>query len=115
MAADTLQLKSAVLCAPFTTMTEMGRRLLGWPLCCLNMHRFDNVAHLRTLDGRGAAVRIFHGSEDESIPVAMGRQLYELFPRTVQFTAVPEAHHNDVVMQAREEIGNAMREMAAKP
>jgi pimeloyl-ACP methyl ester carboxylesterase len=115
MAADVLQLKAAVLCAPFTSMTEMGRLILGWPLCCLNRHRFDNVAHLRKLDKRGAAVRIFHGAEDEIIPVRMGRELHALFPRTTQLDEVEEGRHNDVVLRARVEIGVAMQELAGKP
>jgi pimeloyl-ACP methyl ester carboxylesterase len=112
MAADDLQLKSAVLCSPFTTMTDMGRQILGWPLCYLNMHRFDNVSRLKALDTRGASVRIFHGAEDEIIPVTMSRRMQEMFPRTVQFTEVPEGRHNDVVMRARTDIGKAMRDLA---
>jgi uncharacterized protein len=115
MAADALQLKVAVLCSPFTTLTEMGRRVLGWPLCCLNRHRFDNVAHLRALDTRGAAVRIFHGTDDEVIPTAMSRQMHELFPKTVRLKEVSGGRHNDVVMRARKEIGGAMRELALIP
>jgi pimeloyl-ACP methyl ester carboxylesterase len=112
MAADDLQLKSAVLCAPFTTMTEMGRCVLGWPLCYLNLHRFDNVSRLRSLDQRGASVRIFHGAEDEVIPVEMSHRMQTMFPRMVQFTEVPEGRHNDVVMRAREEVGKAMQALS---
>ena len=115
MTADDLQLTSVVLCSPFTTMTEMGRRVLGWPLCYLNMHRFDNVSRLRVLDKRGAKVRIFHGAEDEVIPVEMSRRLQTMFPKTVQFTEVPEGRHNDVVMRAREDVGKAMRELSGLP
>lgn len=115
MAADSLQLQRAVLCAPFTTMTEMGRLALGWPLCCLNLHRFDNVTRLKSLERRGAAVRIFHGTEDEVIPVTMSRTLAGKFPKTVRLTEIPDRRHNDVVMAATNEIGAAMRELCGIP
>jgi pimeloyl-ACP methyl ester carboxylesterase len=112
MVAEDLQLRVAVLCAPFTTMTGMARRVVGWPLCHLNLHRFDNVARLRSLDARGASVRVFHGSDDEVIPVAMGRELHALFPRTISFTEVPDSRHNDIIMRARDDLGDAMGELS---
>jgi pimeloyl-ACP methyl ester carboxylesterase len=112
MTADDLKLKSAVLCAPFTTMTEMGRRVLGWPLCCLNLHRFDNVTRLRSLDQLGARVHMYHGSEDEVIPVEMSRQMQQMFPNMVRFTEVEGGRHNDVVMGAAKDIGVSMQELA---
>jgi pimeloyl-ACP methyl ester carboxylesterase len=115
MAADKMELRGAVLCAPFTSMTAMGRLLLGWPLCHLCLHRFDNVARLRVLDERGAKVRIFHGAEDEAIPVEMCRELAKTFPRTVQAKEVEGGGHNDVILQARDEIGRAMLEVAGPP
>lgn len=115
MGADDLHLQSVVLCAPFTSLTDMGRIMLGWPLCHLNLHRFDNVARLTVLSARGAKVRVFHGTEDEVIPVRMSRELLQRFPRTVQFTEVPEARHNDVVMSARAGISAAMRELSGLP
>jgi pimeloyl-ACP methyl ester carboxylesterase len=112
MAADKMKLQSAVLCAPFTSMTDMGRRVLGWPLCYLNMHRFDNVARLRTLEERGASVRMFHGTDDEVIPVEMSRKMQKLFPRMVRLTEVERGRHNDVVDLARQGTAEAMRELS---
>jgi predicted esterase len=114
MAVDKLQLKAAVLCNPFTTMTDMGRLVLGWPLCYLNLHRFDNVARLKALEpGKsGARVHIFHGVEDEVIPVRMSREMAAAFPETVKLTEVKHTGHNDVIMQARREIGEAMEKLA---
>lgn len=114
MGADTMHLRGAVLCAPFTTMTDMGRRVLGWPLCYLNLHRFDNVARLRVLHERGTPVRLFHGTQDEVIPVGMSRTMAAHFTRTVELNEVTEGHHNDVVQLARESIGTAMLELSGK-
>ena len=112
MTAETLQFQRAVLCAPFTTMTDMARRTLGWPLCLLNRHRFDNIARLQTLAGGEAQVRIFHGTADEVVPVGMSRELAAKFPQIVRLTEMRESHHNEVVSDAGEGIGAAMRELA---
>ncbi len=113
IASERLQLKRAVLCAPFTTMTDMARRTVGWPLCYLNRHRFDNIARLQALSAGVFAARIFHGSNDEAIPTSMGRALAGKFPQTTRFTEVMDCDHNMVVMMAAEDIGKAMRELVA--
>ncbi len=112
IAMDRLQLQRAVLCAPFTTMTDMAKRVLGWPLCYINRHRFDNIARLTAIAPRGAQVRIYHGQDDNAIPVAMGRKLAAMFPQTVHFTEVPECGHNDVVPAVSPEIGRDLRGLA---
>ncbi len=112
--ADAMELKRIVLCAPFTSLTEMGRLVLGWPLCHLNRHRFDNVARLESIAKRGGArVRIFHGTGDEVIPVRMAHEIRDQFPGLVQYTEMKESHHNDVVSDARNDIGRAIRELSA--
>lgn len=109
MAAEDLDLRRAVLVSPFTTMTEMGRAVLGWPLCLLNRHHFDNRRTLdRLMAQKGAQVAIFHGAEDEVIPVRMGRELAAAHPQRVEFYEVPEAHHNDIIALIADRIGRAM-------
>ncbi len=111
--ADGVHLKNAVLCAPFTSLTDMGRLIFGWPLCYINLHRFDNGARLASITSRGAArVRIFHGTHDEVIPVRMARDLQQRFPHAVRFTEMKESHHNDVISHARPEIGQALRDLS---
>ena len=111
--ADELALKKAVLCAPFTTMTAMAYRTVGWPLCYLNQHRFDNVTRISSLNQRGGQVRIFHGAADTIIPVAMSRFMCESCPTSVHLTEIPECGHNEVIMMASTEIGQAMQELSA--
>lgn len=113
MAAEELGIPRGVLLSPFTTMTDMGRIVLGWPLCHLNMHRFDNVRTLRrVVAAPGAGWVIFHGAEDEVIPVRMGRALAEAHPGKVTFQAVAGGHHNDLLALAVDRVGRAMAEAA---
>jgi len=110
MAAEDLDVRRGVLLSPFTSMTDMGRIVLGWPLCHLNLHRFDNRKTLRRVAARdGAKFVLFHGTADEVIPVRMGRELAESQPQTVTLNEVPRAHHNDILSLAGGQIGQAMK------
>lgn len=112
--ARELGLQRAVLCAPFTTMTDMARRTVGWPLCYLNRHRFDNVESIRQLIPSGFYACIFHGQEDSVIPVAMSRSLVDKFPTHLELTEVPGCDHNEIVLAAQEEIGRAMQKLTLR-
>jgi pimeloyl-ACP methyl ester carboxylesterase len=96
MAAETFSLNRVVLIAPFTTMTEMGRLVVGWPLCLLNRHRYDNRRALAAVRARGGRVWIVHGAEDEAIPVSMARELAAVDPVGVRLLVVPGGRHNDL-------------------
>jgi pimeloyl-ACP methyl ester carboxylesterase len=99
----------AVLLTPFTTLTEMARMTVGTPLCYLNHHRFDNIARLEALQKRGGTAEIFHGTEDEVIPVAMSRELAQRFPSIIKLRMVDGAMHNDILDLAQKDIAEALR------
>jgi pimeloyl-ACP methyl ester carboxylesterase len=109
MIADDLDLKRAVLISPFTTMTEMGRRILGWPLCHLNRHKFDNRTHLAAIVKKGARVTIFHGTDDHNVPISMSRELAGAHSDAVKLIEVAGAGHNDIMSIAETQIASEMR------
>lgn len=82
-----------VLAAPFTSMVEMGHRVLCWPCGQLIWHRFDNRARLDEALAHmpPPPVLILHGDGDRLIPIAMGRELADAHPGRVAFRAVPGA------------------------
>ena len=106
--ADELGLQKAVLFSPFTTMTEMGRIAVGWPLCHLNRHRYDNRARLASFVARGGRAWIVHGVDDEIIPVRMGRELAAAHPSSVTLTEAPGTH-NDLWFTAPGALAAAFR------
>jgi len=113
MVGTEFDVRRAVLLSPFTSMTDMGRIVLGWPLCYLNLHRFDNRQTLRQLASKADAnVVIFHGTEDEVIPVRMGRELAAAHPERVAFHEIPAAHHNDILHLVAGQVGAAMNAVA---
>jgi uncharacterized protein len=103
-------LRRLVLISPFTSMTAMARRSVGWPLCELLVHRFDNHARLSEIAAVGLPpTTIIHGDRDGLIPVAMGRTLAESQPG-IHFTVIVGAEHNDVLDLGAREIQAAMGE-----
>jgi alpha-beta hydrolase superfamily lysophospholipase len=67
-----------VLLTPYTSIAEMGARVLPWlPVRLLVRDRFDSAAKAPGLE---LPVLIAHGTRDEVVPVDMGQELGKLFP-----------------------------------
>lgn len=84
-----------VLESAFTSVPAMGRlhypllwQLAGWLLDA----RYDNMAKIHQLK---VPLLMFHGQEDEIVPFAMGRELFENAPQPKRFHAIRGAGHND--------------------
>ncbi|MDY7226167.1 alpha/beta hydrolase [Hyalangium rubrum] len=85
-----------VLLAPFTSVVDMAGLVFPFlPTRLLVRDPFDNAAKA---PGIQVPVLIFHGDQDEVIPVRMGQQLGRLFPKGTMET-VPGARHNDLLEQ----------------
>ena len=100
-----------VLIAPFTNLRAMAQKTVGWPLCWLLRHNFDNRARLAELAARKNPPRVdlFHGADDEMIPVQMGRGLAAEFTRMITFHEIPEGGHNTILVMARPQVFEAMQ------
>lgn len=100
-----------ILFAPFTSMLEMARRVVGTPLCHLLTHRYDNLAALRAIRAHGQPpISILHGAQDSLIPHAMGEAVAAAAPGS-HFELVPGADHGDVIDIAAPRL----RELLAEP
>jgi pimeloyl-ACP methyl ester carboxylesterase len=100
----------AVIFAPFTSLGAMARRRVGWPLCLVLRHEFDNRASLRALAAREnpPSVTLFHGREDETVPFAMGEALAAEFPAIVAFRPLDGTSHNGAVDDAMPALAGPM-------
>lgn len=89
--------RRVVLASPFTSMRDMARLRVGWPLCQLLRHRYDNTARLREVLSRnpGAQIIILHGDQDRTIPVTMARRLAAISPRII-LRILPGVGHTDI-------------------
>lgn len=82
-----------VLISPYTSMLDMARLLVPFlPVGLLVRDRYETVTKA---PGIRIPTLIVHGTRDEIIPVAMGRQLSGLFP-DARLRLLEGAHHNDV-------------------
>jgi pimeloyl-ACP methyl ester carboxylesterase len=109
MAMEEHGIKRGVLIAPFTSMHDMARRVVGWPLCCTLHHCFDNVSALSRLHRRGDChLEVLHGTLDEVIPYSQGRALAEAFPDELSFEPAEGALHNQILDTHRRSIIAAM-------
>ncbi len=88
---------------------EMTRQMFGFSLGWLVTHRFDNRARLAGLAQRGGHAWIFHGTDDEVIPVAMSRTLAAENPATITCQEIPGARHNTLLQSATPAVTGAMQ------
>jgi len=93
-----------VLISPFTTLREEAAHVFG-PLARLLVENYDNRQNLRAVfrQNPGVRVAIFHGIQDDLIPVQMGRTLKQEFP-AADFFPVEGADHGTVIYFAQDQI-----------
>jgi pimeloyl-ACP methyl ester carboxylesterase len=98
-----------VLISPFTTLREEAASIFGGWIARLLLESYDNRANLEASRKRNpdAKVAIFHGTDDDVIPVRMGRELAHEFS-FVEFFAVKGADHVSVLNHAHDDIINWM-------
>lgn len=99
-----------VLIAPFSSLVEMARRSVGWPLCTMLTHRFDNRARLNELaqSPHHPAITIFHGTADRVVPVEMSRKMVRLQPGLIEYHEIEGGEHHLILSEAAPQILSAM-------
>jgi pimeloyl-ACP methyl ester carboxylesterase len=105
VAAEKFGVKEIILFSPFTSLKELAKRYVPAPLTLLLRHRYDNQKSLAGLSGTpGMRVTVYHGSDDQLIPVSMGRDLAAEFPDIVEFHEIPGAGHNDIIFRVQDQL-----------
>jgi surfactin synthase thioesterase subunit len=99
-----------ILIAVFTTLREEAATMVGKPLSYLLIENYDNRAALRKLTERSPPpkIDIFHGTDDDIIPIRMSWELAEIFPNIVKFHPIASGNHVSVIGKAANEILAAM-------
>jgi uncharacterized protein len=95
-----------ILIAVFTTLREEAATMVGKPLSYLLIENYDNRAALRKLTQSSVPpkVDIFHGTNDDIIPIQMSRELAQKFPNIVKFHPIAGGDHVTVIGKAANEI-----------
>jgi pimeloyl-ACP methyl ester carboxylesterase len=101
-----------VLIAVFTNLREEAALVVGGPLSYLLSENYDNRERLRELSQRlpPPRVQIFHGTNDDIIPVRMGQELAQTFPAFVRFHPIAGGDHLSPLFTAAAEILAAMNQ-----
>ncbi|PYL47437.1 MAG: hypothetical protein DMF40_08450 [Verrucomicrobia bacterium] len=99
------RVQRVIAISPFTTLREEAACIMGSPLSHLLVESYDNRSSITEIRERNpeAKIAIFHGTDDEVIPVRMGRELAREFP-FIDFFAVDGANHVGVLYEAHDEI-----------
>ena len=93
-----------VAISPFTTLREEAACIIGGLLSHLLIESYDrsSITEIRKRNPE-AKIAIFHGTDDEVIPVRMGNELAREFP-FIDFFAVEGANHVGVLSEAHDKI-----------
>ncbi len=99
------RIERVVAISPFTTLREEAACIIGGPLSHLLIESYDNRSSITEIRKRNPAanIAIFHGTDDEVIPIRMGRELAREFP-FIDFFAVDGANHVGVLSEAHDKI-----------
>ncbi len=83
------------LISPYTSMADMAATVAPvYPVKWLVLDRYDNALKAPTLE---LPVLITHGTNDEVVPVRMGKRLAKIFPQA-ELQIIEGAHHNDLFL-----------------
>lgn len=104
-----------ILRSTFTSLVAAGEHLYPFlPVSLLLIDRFDSLSRIANVN---CPLLSLHGTQDEIVPFAMGRALFEAAPdvsasgvrkRFVELSAVG---HNDYLPAARQEMLSAVRDL----
>jgi fermentation-respiration switch protein FrsA (DUF1100 family) len=75
----------------FTSMVDMGRQEYPWlPIALLCTHRYDSLAKI----GRVRCPKLFfHGADDELVPLAQSRRLFDAAEQPKELIVTPGGHN----------------------
>jgi pimeloyl-ACP methyl ester carboxylesterase len=103
------RLRGVVLESTFRSIPHVARRLLPMlPVgAVISSERYETIERI---GGIRAPILVVHGTEDELIPVAEGKALFEAAPRPKELYLVEGAGHNDVSWTAGQDYARRLRQ-----
>jgi len=96
--ADTVPPDGLILESTFTSAHSMARLAFPFPLPPLPI-KYDSLSKIGRLK---TPLLVIHGQQDELIPIAEGRALFEAAPEPKMWVPIPGAGHNDTYLVAGE-------------
>ncbi|WP_370088604.1 alpha/beta hydrolase [Ekhidna sp.] len=86
--------KKLILETPFYSLREVAGSLIPiYPTGFLLKYQLPNFQYLEKVE---TPIYIFHGDQDEIVPFASGKRLYETLGENAKFITIEGGHHNDL-------------------
>jgi uncharacterized protein len=102
-----VEARALVLEPPFASIPEMARAVYPFlPLWPFVRTHYDNVAKVGRLR---MPLLVLHGNQDEVVPFAQGRRVFDEAPEPKTFFAIPGASHNDTYLVGGDSYWQAFR------
>lgn len=96
-----------VLESPFASVREMARVAFPFlPIGPFLRTRYDTVEKIKKVR---VPLLVLHGDQDEIVPFAQGRKVFEAAPEPKEFYTIRGAHHNDTYMVGGDAYFAALR------
>ena len=98
---------AVILESPFTSTRAMARRLIPLlPVGLLITTRLDSLAKI---DKVRAPLLVLHGDADQTVPIELGRELFDAANEPKRFHVIEGADHNDTYLVGGDGYFEALR------
>lgn len=89
----------------------MAKKVVGPISSYLLLYNYDNLQNLTQIGKISPlpSIYLFHGDQDEVIPVEMSREMAEKLAKLLKYQEIHFAHHNDIFSLGGPLIANAMQ------
>ncbi|MUM76561.1 alpha/beta fold hydrolase [Pseudodesulfovibrio sp. F-1] len=102
-----------VLESTFTSVPDMGARLYPWlPVRLLARDRYDAAA---AIAGLGMPILFIHAPDDEIVPYALGRALFDAYQGPKSFLALRGGHNDGFLLAGRHYVDGLARFLEGLP
>jgi fermentation-respiration switch protein FrsA (DUF1100 family) len=92
--AASREIGALVLDSPYTSIPDVGRWLYPFlPVETLTIDRFESKRYIGQVK---APILILHGTNDNTIPIELGRNLFQLAPEPKEMAELKGAGHSDI-------------------
>jgi pimeloyl-ACP methyl ester carboxylesterase len=113
--ASVKPVQGLILKSPYTSISEIGA--FHYPFLPISLMNKNIFPAYRWAPAVKCSVLVFHGTDDQTIPINIGQKQARLFKSDVRFVAIPGAGHNDVFITGErtiwKEIGNFINRVIA--
>jgi fermentation-respiration switch protein FrsA (DUF1100 family) len=94
--AASREIGALVLDSPYTSIPDVGRWLYPFlPVETLTIDRFESKRYIGQVK---APILILHGTNDNTIPIELGRNLFQLAPEPKEMAELKGAGHSDIYL-----------------